>query len=249
MKNILLQSFIILFSLTILAQEKAKEPIKPLNVAVFAYPEIGLGDLSGPISVFVLANRLTKGQYNVYTFALESGLVKTQGNGLTLTPDYLEKEMPMPDILIIPGASMQISDAMSKDNKIIGFLQKYQNKVPVIMSVCTASYLLAKAGLLDNLKATTHHNAADDFQEQFPKIEVIKNVRYVDQGSIVTTSGITTGIDGAIHLVNKYSGYSIAEIITRVMQYTTRQDETWPVTPNGMKFDRKRRVKEGSLKE
>lgn len=237
MKKIILLPLIFCCCVLAFAQQ-VTTPVKKLNVALFIYPGIGLGDLNGPTDVFVKAAGLTHGQYNVYTFAMEPGVIRTQGNGLRLTADYLENEMPKPDILVIPGAGIGLMDTMSLDPKVIGMLKKYQSKVEVMMSVCTASYLLGKAGILDNHKATTHYFIADDFQLQFPALTLVRNVRFVDEGSVITCSGVTSGMDGALHLIKKYSGDKIAGMLSRALQYVPHEEEKWPVAPNGMKFER-----------
>ncbi|WP_219226546.1 GlxA family transcriptional regulator [Pedobacter antarcticus] len=237
MKKIILLPLIFCCCVLAFAQQ-VTTPVRKLNVALFIYPGIGLGDLNGPADAFIKAAGLTRGQYNVYTFAIESGVIRTQGNGLRLTADYLESEMPKPDILVIPGAGIGLMDTMSLDPKVIGMLKKYQSKVEVMMSVCTASYLLGKAGILDNHKATTHYFIADDFQLQFPALTLVRNVRFVDEGSVITCSGVTSGMDGALHLIKKYSGDKIAGMLSRALQYVPHEEEKWPVAPNGMKFER-----------
>ncbi|WP_367866242.1 GlxA family transcriptional regulator [Pedobacter sp. WC2423] len=247
MKKLLLLPFLFCCALAFAQQETT--PVKKINVALYIYPGVGLGDLNGPADVFMKAAGLTKGQYNVYTFALQQGTIRTQGNGLKITADYLESEMPKPDILVIPGGSIGLMDTMCLDPKVIGMLKKYQSQVEVMMSVCTASYLLGKAGILDHHKATTHYFVADDFQTQFPALTLVKDVRYVDEGTVMTCSGVTSGMDGALHLVNKYSGDKIAAMLSRAIQYTPRGEEKWPVAPNGMKFDRNWKKKQGLMKQ
>jgi transcriptional regulator GlxA family with amidase domain len=247
MKKLLLLPFLLCCLLAFAQQETS--PVKKLNVALYIYPGVGLGDLNGPADVFLKAAGLTKGQYKVYTFALQQGQIRTQGNGLKLTADYLESEMPKPDILVIPGGSIGLMDTMCLDPKVIGMLKKYQSQVDVMMSVCTASYLLGKAGILDNHKATTHYFIADDFQTQYPALTLVKDVRYVDEGKVMTCSGVTSGMDGALHLIKKYSGDKIAAMLSRAIQYTPHEQEKWPVAPNGMKFDRNWKKKQGSAKQ
>lgn len=236
MKKLILLPLI--FCCVLAFAQQVSTPVKKLNVALFIYPGVGLGDLNGPADVFIKAAGLTHGQYNVYTFAMEPGVMRTQGNGLNLTADYLESTMPRPDILVIPGAGVGLMDTMSLDPKVIGMLKKHQCEVEVMMSVCTASYLLGKAGILDNRKATTHYFIADDFQMQYPALTLVRNVRFVDEGSVITCSGVTSGMDGALHLVKKYSGDKIAGMLSRALQYVPHEEEKWPVAPNGMKFER-----------
>ncbi|OWK68823.1 DJ-1/PfpI family protein [Pedobacter sp. AJM] len=247
MKKLLLLPFLLCCAFAFGQQDAAS--VKKLNVALFIYPGVGLGDLNGPADVFLKAAGLTKGQYNVYTFALQQGTIRTQGNGLQLTADYLESKMPKPDILVIPGGSIGLMDMMCLDQKVIGMLKKYQKQVDVMMSVCTASYLFGKAGILDHHKATTHYFVADDFQTQYPALTLVKDVRYVDEGKVMTCSGVTSGMDGALHLIKKYSGDSMAAMLSRAIQYTPREEEKWPVAPNGMKFDRNWKKKQNQIKQ
>ena len=121
---------------------------------------------------------------------------------------------------------------------MVSFIRHYKDSTVVTMSVCTGAYLLGSAGLLDHHKATTHFFVADDFGETFPDVTLVKEVRYVDEGNIITTSGVTSGIDGALHLVERYSGDKMAGMVARGMQYFPHREEAWPIPAAGMKFQR-----------
>ncbi len=217
---------------------QAQDTARKFRVAVLLYPGVELIDFAGPTDVFIKANAMTRGKYEVYSIAFTQGPVQTQGSGPFLQPTYMVASMPRPDILVIPGAAMEVIDSLKKDVQMIGFLKKYQDSVAVTMSVCTGAYLLGGAGLLENHKVTTHYFVADDLQEQYPSITLIKDVRFVDEGKIVTTSGVSSGIDGALHLVKKYSGDVTAEFVARGLQYNPHEEDKWPVPFKGMKFDR-----------
>jgi transcriptional regulator GlxA family with amidase domain len=226
----------------------AASPLRKLNVAVLVYPGVGLGDLDGPVDVFTKANGMTKGQYHVYTVALAPGPVRTQGGALKLTPDYVAGHMPKPDILVIPGGTIGLVDSMARQrHPAIAFIRHYRDSVQVLMSVCTGAYLLGEAGALKGHKATTHFFNGDDLLAQYPGFTLVKDVRYVQDGNLLTTSGVTTGIDGAIHLVTLYSGERIGALLAGALQYTPRQAEPWPQAVGGMKFDRARRKQMGLL--
>lgn len=223
-------------------------PLRKLNVAVLVYPGVGLGDLDGPVDVFTKANSMTKGQYHVYTVALKPGPVRTQGGTLTLTPDYVAGHMPKPDILVVPGGTIGLVDSMARQqHPAIAFIRHYRDSVEVLMSVCTGAYLLGQAGALTGHKATTHFFNGDDLLAQYPGFTLVKDVRFVQDGKLLTTSGVTTGIDGAIHLVAHYSSERTAALIAGALQYTPREAEPWPKAVEGMKFDRERRKKMGLL--
>lgn len=219
---------------------QAQDTIKKTRVAVLLYPGAELIDFAGPTDVFVKANAMTRGKYEVYSVAFTAQAVRTQDGGPFIQPTYTIEAMPRPDILVIPGAGMEVIDSLKKDARLISFIKRYQDSVSVTMSVCTGAYLLGSAGLLNNRKATTHYFVADDLREQFPTITLVKDVRFVDEGRIVTTSGVSSGIDGAIHLVKRISGDVTAEFVARGLQYTTHEVDKWPVPFKGMKYDRNR---------
>ena len=87
------------------------------------------------------------------------------------------------------------------------------------MSVCTGAFILGRAGILDNLTATTYHLAIDDLTKEFPKTKVLANTRFVDNGTVITTAGISAGIDGALHLVEKLRGRLYAQGVAATMEY------------------------------
>lgn len=209
----------------------AQTPV--VKVAVLLYPGMELQDFAGPADVFTKAAAITRGEYRLYTVSMKQELVYTEGH-VGIQPDYTITQLPKTDVLIIPGASMVVMDSLRKDSAILSLIRRYQDSVSVVMSVCTGAYLLAEAGLLDHQKATTHFFVADDFSKAFPGITLVRDVRYADEGNILTTAGVTAGIDGALHLVERYSGDRIAGMVARAMQYTPHREEPWPQAPTGM---------------
>ena len=208
-----------------------------VSVAVLLYDNVVLQDFAGPIEVFDKAQNLTKGKFRTFTVGLSSKEIHTENNLLKITADYTLAHFPKADYIIIPGASMPMIQKLMENKSLTTFLKK-QNADPKtkIVSVCTASYLLANAGILDDKKATTHYFVADDFEEKFPKIQLIRNVRFVDEGKIITSSGVTSGIDAALYIVGQHSGEMIQGMINRALQYTYGQNETWPTAPKGMRY-------------
>ncbi|WPQ60666.1 DJ-1/PfpI family protein [Chitinophaga sancti] len=213
----------------------AEKPV--IKVAVLAYDGMELQDFAGPADVFIKAGSVTRGQYQVYTVAFKPGMVFTDGH-IGIQPDYQISNMPKPDVLVIPGAGMKVIDSLREDSAMCSFIRQYKDSVAVTMSVCTGAYLLGAAGILDHHKATTHFFVADDFGETFPNLTLVKEVRYVDEGNIITTSGVTSGIDGALHLVERYSGDRMSSMVARGMQYYPHREEAWPLPGAGMKFQR-----------
>ena len=248
MKKLLILTFSF-FGLILYAQISTENHLKQMNnisninkqdtitVAVLLYDDVVLQDFAGPIEVFDKAQNLTKGKFRTFTVGLSSKEIHTENNLLKITADYTLAHFPKADYIIIPGASMPIIQKLTENELLTSFLKK-ENADPKtkIVSVCTASYLLAKAGILDGKKATTHYFVADDFEEQYPKIQLVRNVRFVDEGKIITSSGVTSGIDAALHIVGQHSGETIQGMINRALQYTYGQNETWPTAPKGMRY-------------
>ncbi|MDE1191677.1 MAG: DJ-1/PfpI family protein [Arachidicoccus sp.] len=225
MKN-LIMILLCCSSLIAVAQQKTDKKIK---VAIVAYPGMELIDYSGPTDVFGMASEITEGQYSVYTVAENPQPVKTVNTHTTILPDYSFYNMPKPDILVIPGGDIKNIDSLISDKRILSLIKKYNADSSVkIMSVCTGAYLLAATGLLNNKRATTHFFVTDDFAERFPSVTLVKNVRYVDEGNIITSSGVTSGIDAALHVVKENSGEYVADIVARALQYTPHEKEAWP---------------------
>jgi len=185
-----------------------------LNVAILIYDGVELVDMNGPIDVFVHANSYNKSRYNVFTVAHNKDTILSEGNVVSIMPQYTISNCPDPDIIVIPGI---IDKEVSAD--VIEWIRKKGGEKKIIMSVCIGAYTLAKTGLLSGKKATTHYLAIPAFQKQYPDITVIKNMRFVEDGLFVTTGGVTSGIDGALHIVHKYDGPVVAQQVADVIVY------------------------------
>jgi putative intracellular protease/amidase len=177
-------------------------------------------DIAGPWEVFAdtsLTNKQGKMvmPYELYTVAANTQPIHTNGAnhpGLTLTPDYSFADAPTPDIVVV--------GAQSGGPKPIAWLKKIHAEHKAIMSVCTGAFQLAKTGLLNGKKATTHHWFFGNFAREFPKVKLVKQVRYVRSGPLLFTSGgETSGIDLALHLVASRFGQRVAQETADFMEY------------------------------
>lgn len=195
---------------------------KPLNVAFLVYPEVEALDLSGPLDVFVKANSLAPRSYNIYTVAVGTRTVSTQKGALTLTARYTLSNSPRPDIIIVPGASQSQAEKIGANPRVMSWLKRNAGAGQTVMSVCTGAFILGRAGLLDGKNSTSHWLTLDDFQRDFPKTRAFKGVTFIEDGNIVTTAGVSSGIDGAFFLVEKTSGKEVAERIAKALQYRLR---------------------------
>jgi transcriptional regulator GlxA family with amidase domain len=129
-------------------------------------------------------------------------------------PDYDIKNAPQSDILAFFGGN---ADRASNDPELIAWVKT--RKPSYYFSVCTGAFILGRAGLLDNQSATTFHSSIDNLRKEFPQAKILSGVRFVDNGEIITTAGISAGIDGALHLVAKLKGEEIAKNTAYYMEY------------------------------
>jgi len=193
-------------------------PARTLNVAVLVYPGMNSLDAMGPLEVFDTANGLSPRAFNIYTLAQNSSPILPSGSAYSLTPRFSFADAPRADVLVVPGASMKTIGQMEHNPALLVFLRG-QSKAPQVMSVCTGSFLLARAGLLNGKRATTHWFVTSDMASQFPRVDMRQNVRYVEDGNLLTTAGVSSGIDGALRVVEKARGAAFAGAVARAMQY------------------------------
>lgn len=210
------------------ATEAKKERTK---VAFLIYPEIAILDMTGPMDAFIKINRMTENQYDLYTVSATTEMLQTQGHIVQTKADYTFENAPKPDIFILPGAKIEVVEALASDVNYAKYITETAAQAKTTMSVCTASFTLGKLGLLDGKKATTHWILGNKFSTDFKNTELVRDVRYVQDGNLITTSGVTTGIDGAIAIISEYSNPDFAGMAARGLQYVTKIEEKWPELP------------------
>lgn len=203
-----------------------------INVAVLIYPGVELIDMNGPIDVFVKTNRYNKNRYRVFTVSESAGAIESERSAVRITPEFTLSNCPPPGIIVIPGQIMPEGSpewfGSGSDTLRAWIKEQAQNTGTIIMSVCVGMCILAKTGLLAKKKATTHWQALEDTQKQYPDIDFIKNVRYQPDGNFVSTGGVTSGIDGALYLISTIDGPEIAQEVADVMVYNREA----PLPPN-----------------
>jgi transcriptional regulator GlxA family with amidase domain len=138
--------------------------------------------------------------------------------GLKVVPNYTFESAPKPQLISV-GAQMGNAGLMD-------WLKSVGRETDVTMSVCTGAFKLAKAGLLDGQKATTHHDFFDDFEDDHPQVQLLRGPRFVENGQFATAGGLTSGIDLALRVVSRYYGEEVADRTARYMEYTS---EGWRV--------------------
>jgi putative intracellular protease/amidase len=189
------------------------------NVAIVLYEGVELLDFAGPGEVFAAAAhqgmRGTEPAFRVYTVARSKAPLTSQGF-LKVTPDFTPEDAPAPDVLVIPGGN---TDVVLRDEAFARWLAKTAAGSELALTVCTGAMVLGKAGMLDGLDVTTFNNAIDSLQRMAPKARVHRGRRFIDNGRIVTTAGVSAGIDGSLHVVARLLGLRVAEQTARYMEY------------------------------
>ena len=185
------------------------------QVAIVLYPEVEVLDVAGPAEVFS-----SQGSYNVYSLAQTLKPVRT-ANGLSLMPDDTFHSRIKPDIVIVPGGN---SLSALNNTELLQGVKALSIRANLILSVCTGALLLAKAGLLDGCPATTYHTAYKQLKSLAPTCEVVTNQRFVDCGRIITTAGVSAGIDGALHIIQRHFGQQEAEQVASQIEYPHWQE-------------------------
>lgn len=187
------------------------------NVAIFIFDEVEVLDFAGPFEVFSVTSELNNYDiFNVYTVAEKPGAITTV-NGLSVNPKYTFADCPQPDLVIIPGGVG--SRAAATNEHVLDWVKACFERAEMVLSVCSGARILATSGLLDGLEVTTHHEVIDHLRELAPKAMVRENVRFIDNGRILTSAGISAGIDLSFHVVCKLAGKAIAAKTARYMEY------------------------------
>lgn len=180
-------------------------------------------DFAGPFEVFSTASRINAhispasgDLFNVFTIAEDTRPVFARG-GLQIVPKYSLYRPPKTiNVLIIPGGI--VTDELSKAH-VVSWIRTASSAAEITASVCTGAFLLAKAGLLESKSATTHREDMEDFQAMFPHIKLMQNTRWVDEGSVVTSAGISAGIDMGLHLTSRLAGPDLAVRTAKQMEF------------------------------
>ncbi|MGE5380789.1 MAG: DJ-1/PfpI family protein, partial [Methylocystaceae bacterium] len=190
------------------------------KVGILLFDDVEILDFAGPFEVLSIAEAEPGGgnPFAVKTIS-ETGELVTGRNGLKIQPDYGFKDQVDFDIIIIPGGpgTYQIE---TQNDSVIGWIREQASKAEITASVCTGAFLLAKAGILKGKKATTHWRSLDRLGNEYPQVLVQRGIKYVDEGSVITSAGISAGIDMALYLVRKLVGNQVAVNTARRMEYT-----------------------------
>lgn len=180
-----------------------------MQVGIYIFDNVEVLDFAGPYEVFTCASRVNRGEtplFNVFTVGESLTPVHARA-GLKIDPDFSLADHPDIDCLIIPGGL--INAELDKQN-VIEWICQQSSKAKITASVCTGAFLLAAAGILEGKSATTHWEYIADLRAMFPQLAVKEGVRWVDEGAIVSSAGISAGIDMSLHLVERLKERDLA---------------------------------------
>jgi transcriptional regulator GlxA family with amidase domain len=192
------------------------------KVGILVFPEVEVLDFCGPFEVFSVTRlneerrREEPSPYEVVLVAERKETVVATG-GLKVVPDHSLDDCPPLDVLVVPGG-WGTRREMTND-RLITWVAERGRQVTTLTSVCTGSLLLGQAGLLDGKRATTHWRVLADMRGLFPTVDVIEDQHVVEEGEIITSAGISAGIDMALRVVARHHGDAVARATARFMEY------------------------------
>ena len=190
------------------------------HVAILVFDDVEILDFAGPFEVFSLADELhDHTAFHTFALATMPGTVRAR-NGLKIVPEFTLESSPPPDVLVVPGG--QGTRALLQRESLIEWLRIRASRAEITLSVCTGALVLAKAGLLDGLRITTHHQCLDELRELASNSTIDPSRRYHDNGSIVTAAGISAGIDASLYVVARLLGHGAAQFTADHMEYLGR---------------------------
>ena len=197
------------------SKAKKESNVARKKVAILLFEGVQIIDYTGPYEVFGQAG------YDVFTVAERPDLLSTN-MGMEVKPTHSFADAPKADVVVLPGGNVQ-----DENPAILGWVKNTVGETEHVLTVCNGAFYLGRTGLLDGLRATTYYGLIDALQTAAPKAEIVSDQRFTDNGKIVTTAGLSSGIDGALHMVSKISGFGRAQAVALNMEYDWKPDSTY----------------------
>lgn len=195
------------------------------TIGIFVFDDVEVLDFAGPYEVFTCATRVsarlvpgTPPPFKVVTIGRHKAMLRARA-GLSVFPEAQFDDVPAIDVLIVPGGD--VTAELGKP-EVHAWIAAMAGQCELVASVCTGALLLAQAGLLNGREATTHWADVAQLRALFPQVRVREERRWIDAGDIVTSGGISAGIDMSLHLVERLAGRELALETARQMEYDWR---------------------------
>ncbi|NHZ41611.1 DJ-1/PfpI family protein [Massilia aquatica] len=192
------------------------------TIGIYVFDDVEVLDFAGPYEVFTCATRMAAkltpdaaAPFRVRTIGATTAMLRARA-GLSVLPEADFTDAGAIDVLIVPGGV--VTKEQSKPD-VIAWIAATAARSELTASVCTGAILLAQAGLLDGQEATTHWADVEELRAGFPLVRVLERRRWIDNGAIVTSGGISAGIDMSLHLVERLAGRELALRTAHLMEY------------------------------
>jgi len=188
-----------------------------MNIGIYIYENAEVLDFVGPFEVFSVASRFLEEskKFNVLLISEKDEQVTARG-GFKVNSNHIFENAPNIDVLIVVGG---VHNKELEKGDVIKWIKKSSINAKLTASVCTGAFLLAEANIITTHKVTTHWEDIDDLQSSYPSLKVISNKRWIDEGNVVTSGGISAGIDMSLHLVSKIYGEELALKTAKQMEF------------------------------
>ena len=201
-----------------------ENPVRTVGILIF--DDVEVLDFCGPFEVFSVARPAGRHEdearlFNVATIAEENRIITCRG-GLLVQPHYTIEDHPSLDILVVPGG--QGTRRERHNQRLLDWIVQQDRHTELTTSVCTGAFLLAECGLLNEHRATTHWGSIEWMRKTYPAIEMLADARVVDEGHVITSAGISAGIDMSLHVVARLYGEDTARWTARRMEYDWRTE-------------------------
>ena len=208
-------------STTSLGAAAHMDPTQPRTVGILIFDDVEVLDFAGPFEVFASARPIDNGSglerlFRPLIVAEEQRMITCRG-GLLVQPHHTIGDHPPLDVIVIPGGQGTRRERLNAT--VLDWIVAQDQRTEVTTSVCTGAFLLAERGLLDGLRATTHWASIAWMREHYPSVRMVDDQRFVDEGHIVTSAGVSAGIDMALHVVARLDGEATAAATARSMEY------------------------------
>ena len=195
------------------------------TIGIYVFDDVEVLDFAGPYEVFTCATRVsaklapgTPAPFKVLTIGHHKAMLRARA-GLSVFPEAGFDDVPAIDVLIVPGGV--VTAELDKPD-VLAWIAAKAGHCELVASVCTGALLLGQAGLLNGREATTHWEDIALLRKMFPQTQVREGQRWIDEGDIVTSGGISAGIDMSLHLVERLAGRALAQRTARQMEYDWR---------------------------
>jgi len=192
------------------------------TIGIYVFDKVEVLDFAGPYEVFTCATRVAEkiglgggAPFRVRTIGRDRAMLHARA-GLAIFPEADFHAADPVDVLIVPGG---VVTAELHRPEVLGWIANMARDCELVASVCTGALLLAEAGLLDGQPATTHWEDVDELRRGWPQVQVQEDRRWIDNGRIVTSAGISAGIDMSLHLVERLVSRELALLTARQMDY------------------------------